>query len=80
MDHLITLQTDVFKNLVEDKEEFRTIAMTSTLRENLFILFVSLLNNVSSILVGPPGSSKTLCTRILYQAMRGPESKIEFFT
>lgn len=53
--------------------------MTSTLRENLFILFVSLLSNVSSILVGPPGSSKTLCTRILYQAMRGPESKVEFF-
>ena len=61
------------------EEEFKTIALTSTLRENLLILFISLLCNVPNILVGPPGSSKTLCARMLYQAMKGKDSKIQFF-
>lgn len=64
---------------VLDREEFKTIAFTTTLQENLFILFVSLLNRLPQILVGPPGSSKTLCTRILQTAMRGSESNLAFF-
>ena len=56
--------TQMFDKLLEE-EEFKTIALTITLRENLFILFLSLICGVPNILVGPPGSSKTLCTRML---------------
>ncbi len=40
---------------------------------------VSLLNGIPIIIVGPPGSSKTLCTRLLYNSMKGKNSKIDFF-
>jgi len=40
---------------------------------------ISILNHIPIILVGPPGSSKTTCTRLLYDAMKGNKSKIEFF-
>jgi len=40
---------------------------------------ISILNQIPIIMVGPPGSSKTLCTRLLYEAMKGKNSKIDFF-
>ena len=33
-------------NQVLEREEFKTIAFTATLQENLFILFISLLNQL----------------------------------
>jgi len=66
MNGLIMKETEKFEPLIDLRPEFKIIAFTSTLRENLFILFISLLSKVPSILVGPPGSSKTLCTRMLY--------------
>ena len=43
------------------------------------MILISVLNHIPIIMVGPPGSSKTTCTRILYEAMKGKQSKIEFF-
>ncbi len=43
------------------------------------MILISVLNNIPIILVGPPGSSKTLCTKILYDSMKGKNSKIEYF-
>ena len=40
---------------------------------------ISLLNGIPIIIVGPPASSKTLCSRLLYEFMKGRNSKIDFF-
>jgi len=55
------------------------IAYTSTLKENIFMTLISVLNRIPIIIVGPPGSSKTFCVNLLYDSMKGKNSKIAFF-
>jgi hypothetical protein len=55
------------------------IAYTSTLKENIFMTMISVLNRIPIIIVGPPGSSKTFCVNLLYDSMKGKNSKIQFF-
>jgi E3 ubiquitin-protein ligase RNF213 len=43
------------------------------------MILISLLNRIPIIMVGPPGSSKTLCTRLLYNAMKGKDSLLGYF-
>ena len=43
------------------------------------MVLISILNGISIILVGPPGSSKTLCTKLLYDLMKGQNSKLDYF-
>ena len=46
--------------------------MNLPLKENTFLITVSILNNIPIILTGPPGSSKTLSTNLVYKNMKGP--------
>jgi len=55
------------------------IALNTALRENLFILLVSICNHIPLIICGKPGCSKTLSVRLLYDNMRGSDSNDEFF-
>jgi len=66
-------------SMVTEGEKNKTIAYTITLKENLFMVLVSVLNQIPIIIVGPPGSSKTLCLKLLYESMKGKKSKIDFF-
>ena len=65
--------------IINFAEQNKSIAFTTTLKENIFMIFISVLNEIPIILFGPPGSSKTLCTRLLYESMKGKNSKIEYF-
>lgn len=65
--------------ILNQSDFYKSIAFTRTLKENLFMILVSVQNNLPIIIVGPPGSSKTLCTRLLQLSMRGKNSKIEYF-
>ena len=47
------------------------IAKNSLLKENLFLLFVSILTNIPLIMIGKPGNSKSLCMDILIKTMKG---------
>lgn len=55
------------------------IALNTALKENLFILLVSICNNIPVIICGKPGCSKTLSVRLLFENMRGSDSTDEFF-
>ena len=52
------------------------IAKTQALKENLFATFVCTATRTPLIIVGPPGSSKTLSFNLLIANIKGPESKM----
>ncbi len=55
------------ENLAKDLEVEEGIALNAPLKENIFLLLVAIENSIPIVLTGPPGSSKTLSTRILYK-------------
>ena len=55
------------------------IAKNSTLLENIFVLFVCIVNKIPLIICGKPGTSKSLSFQILYDSMKGDRSEDEFF-
>ena len=55
------------------------IAKNSTLLENVFSLFVCIVNKIPLIICGKPGTSKSLSFQILYDSMKGDRSENDFF-
>ena len=55
------------------------IAKNSTLMENIFSLFVCIVNKIPLIMCGKPGTSKSLSFQIIYDSMKGKRSENEFF-
>ena len=55
------------------------IGLNRLLRENIFLLFVSLVTKIPLIIVGKPGSGKSLSAQLIYKSMRGEFSKSKFF-
>ena len=60
-------------------EKNKGIALNRALRENLFTIFVCIINKVPLIIVGKPGTSKSLSFQIVYNTMKGKYSENEFF-
>ena len=60
------------KQLLIDKiEPPRGIAKNISLKENIFIMYCSILNRIPLFLTGKPGCSKTLSINIIIDALRG---------
>ncbi|MDC0366871.1 ATP-binding protein [bacterium] len=55
------------------------IAVNEALRENLFMLLVSVMNRIPIFVVGVPGSSKSLAMHLLQSNLRGKSSRSPFF-
>lgn len=55
------------------------IAMNFSLRENVFVLLVCILTKIPVILIGKPGSSKSLSMSLIVSHLRGKDSQSEFF-
>ena len=76
-----------FSDLLRIEEDFllRQIEMEHgigkniLLKENIFLLFVSLVTKIPLIMVGKPGSSKSLSIQLILNSMRGKYSKSRFF-
>ena len=60
-------------------EKEKGIALNRALRENLFTCFISIVNNIPLIIVGKPGTGKSLSFQILYNSMKGKHSESELF-
>ena len=56
-----------------------TIARSGALLENLFSIFACVNKHVPIFIIGKPGSSKSLSVQIINNAMRGTQSKNNFF-
>lgn len=55
------------------------IACTQALKENIFATIICTLTHIPLIIVGAPGSSKTLSFNQTIANLKGPESKKDFF-
>ena len=60
-------------------EKEKGIALNRALKENLFTCFTCIDNTVPLIIVGKPGTGKSLSFQILYNTLKGEYSEKEFF-
>ena len=54
-------------------------ARNSALRENVFVMLVSILNRIPVFVVGKPGCSKSLAIQLIRSNLRGKDSQDAFF-
>ena len=64
--------------MINNFEIPKGIAKNKNLKENIFILFICVINKIPLITLGKPGSSKTLSFKILQNSMQGSSSKSIF--
>ena len=60
-------------------EKNKGIALTRVLRENLYTMFICITNKIPLLIVGKPGTSKSLSFEIIYNTMKGKYSENTFF-
>jgi len=64
--------------MINNFEVPKGIAKNRNLKENIFILFICVINKIPLITLGKPGRSKTLSFKILQNSMQGQSSKSIF--
>jgi len=77
-----------FKQILSKEEDFiinninlnKGLGKNKSLKENIFILFLALVTNIPLIIIGKPGSSKSLSAQLIYKEMSGKCSTKKFFT
>ena len=87
--HLLNVHDDVdFVKAIYNKEVEsylkamdipKGIAHNESLKENIFVILVSICNGIPVIISGKPGCSKTLAVNLIQSHMNGKNSKHEFF-
>ena len=65
--------------LINTIEIEKGIAKNNLLKEIIFPLFLSLNTNIPFIIIGKPGTGKSLCANLICQSMKGKNSKNKFF-
>ena len=65
--------------IIENVNLDKGIAKNRILKENLFLEFIAITSNIPLIIIGKPGSSKSLSFQQLKKSMRGKYSKSNFF-
>ena len=76
-----------FSDILKIEEEFlidkidldKGIGKNNLLKENVFLMFLSLITKIPLFIVGNPGTGKTLSTKLIYNSMRGKYSNNKFF-
>ena len=78
---------DIFSAIIRMEQEDYLIRMelppgtakNSALRENVFVMLVSILNRMPVFVVGKPGCSKSLAIQLIRSNLRGKDSQDPFF-
>ena len=76
-----------FSQILTEEENFlldnihldKGIGKNKSLKENIFLLFTSINTSIPLVIIGKPGSSKSLSFQQLKKSMRGNYSKSNFF-
>ena len=83
----ICISEETFSAIIRmEQEEYlrrmelpRGTAKNAALRENVFVMLVSILNRIPVFVVGKPGCSKSLAIQLIRSNLRGKDSKDPFF-
>ena len=79
----INFFSDFLKNeqnfLIEQIELDKGIGKNVLLKENVFLLFLAVVTNIPLIIIGKPGTGKSLSAQLISKSMRGKYSKNKFF-
>ena len=67
------------KYLLVKIELKKGIGKNNLLKENVFLMFVAVSTKIPLIIVGKPGTGKSLSSQLIYNSMRGEYSKDKFF-
>ena len=78
---------DKFSDFLTTEEDFildlididKGIGKNTLLKENVLLLFLSVITNIPLIIIGKPGTGKSLSAQLIYKSLRGKYSKNEFF-
>ena len=70
---------EVVNSLTRKMKIEKGIALNMALKENLFTCFTCIDNNVPLIIVGKPGTGKSLSVQILFDTLQGEYSENPFF-
>ena len=65
--------------LIEKIELNKGIGKNNLLKENVFLLFLSVVTNIPLIIIGKPGTGKSLSAKLIKDSMGGKYSKDKFF-
>ena len=65
--------------LLEQVEPDKGIGKNQSLKENLFLIFLGVVTKIPLIIVGKPGTGKSLSAQLICNSMKGEYSKKEFF-
>ena len=76
-----------FSDFLKIEQEFllsqieldKDIGKNSLLKENIFTLFLSAVTNIPLIIIGKPGTGKSLSAQLICKSMKGIYSKNKFF-
>ena len=80
---------DNFSDFIKIEQDFlieqikdinKGIGKNSMLKENVFLLFSCIVTNIPLIIIGKPGSGKSLSAQIIKNSVNGVYSKNKFFT
>ena len=74
----LKIEQDYLIEQIKDLD--KGIGKNSLLKENLFLLFVSILTSIPLIIIGKPGTGKSLSAQIIKKSMKGKYSSNKFFT
>ena len=65
--------------IIDNIDLDKGIAKNRIIKENIFLQFIAITSNIPLIIIGKPGSSKTLSFQQIKKSMRGKYSKSNFF-
>jgi len=76
-----------FSEFLRTEQEFvldqidldKGIGKNTLLKENVFLLFLSVITNIPLIIIGKPGSGKSLSAQLIKNSLKGKYSKNKFF-
>ena len=72
----LKIEEDYLLNKIElDKG----IGKNTLLKENVFLLFLSVVTNIPLIIIGKPGTGKSLSAQLIDKSLKGKYSKNKFF-
>ena len=77
--NFISFPENEIKNLTKEMEIDEGIALNRALKENLYTCYTCIEANIPLIIVGKPGTGKSLSFNILYNTLKGENSKKVIF-